>query len=564
MEGKKLKIAIFSDSFFAEEWQNSAIKAIQGSEFAEIGLIILYSHSQGKLKHGMANEKFSLILSLHLKLDNFLFGRKLTFSRRSDLRNNTGSIQEVTYQEGVEGNNENQNKDSIIAIGNYCPDVILNMGNIQPDYILSGIPRYGLWSYRFSDTLVNRGGPHSYWEVCQNWGVIGSVIEMMDGHVKKTIYKSWSHVKSPSFALTRNSNCWKSSLFIPRILRNLYLFGQPFLDQQVRKFNKEVDIFDRPLYNPPGNIQATINIFYYFWHIFRYLYLSRLRYYYSWMLLINSTSGKYPLKPINEYTRLIPPKGSFWADPFVLTRDGKHYIFIEELKYKTWKGHISVIVVDNQNKPVEIRKVLERPYHLSYPGIFEHNGEIFMVPETSRNRTIELYKCTEFPSKWEFVMNLMENVYANDTTLIFYQDKWWMFTSIDETDGKVNSSDELFLFCSKDLLSSKWEKHSANPVISDSRVARPAGKLFFMDGNLYRPSQNNEGIYGRAININKVKSLGSEIYEEEIVTLIAPYWDKKIKGTHTLNFTEELTVIDGFYYQSRLKWPKYMHLSRYD
>ncbi len=38
------------------------------------------------------------------------------------------------------------------------------------------------------------------------------------------------------------------------------------------------------------------------------------------------------------------------------------------------KGHISVIRMDEQGVYSEPVKVLERPYHLSYPFVFEWEG----------------------------------------------------------------------------------------------------------------------------------------------------------------------------------------------
>ena len=45
-------------------------------------------------------------------------------------------------------------------------------------------------------------------------------------------------------------------------------------------------------------------------------------------------------------------------------------------------------------------RVLERDHHLSYPFLFEHEGVLYMVPETAQAGTVELYRCTEFPLRW--------------------------------------------------------------------------------------------------------------------------------------------------------------------
>lgn len=247
-----------------------------------------------------------------------------------------------------------------------------------------------------------------------------------------------------------------------------------------------------------------------------------------------------------RYKKIIPPKDRFWADPHVMYRDEKYYIFIEELPYSTDKGHIAVITMDEKGNYSQPEIVLEKPYHLSYPFIFEHENELYMVPESASNRTVELYKCTDFPSQWEFQMNLMEDVRAVDSTLIFHQNKWWMFANMTVNEG-ASSWDELFLFSSDNLLSQDWTPHPMNPIVSDCKSSRPAGKIFFENGKLYRPSQNCSAHYGYGFNISEITTLNDNEYAETIVSKVEPDWDKDIIGTHTFNRAGALHVIDAIY-----------------
>ena len=48
----------------------------------------------------------------------------------------------------------------------------------------------------------------------------------------------------------------------------------------------------------------------------------------------------------NSTYKIIPPKDRFWADPHVLFKDNKYYIFIEEYIFNKKKGHISVIQIN--------------------------------------------------------------------------------------------------------------------------------------------------------------------------------------------------------------------------
>src|SRR5205085_8739929 len=126
-----------------------------------------------------------------------------------------------------------------------------------------------------------------------------------------------------------------------------------------------------------------------------------------------------PSATIFRYKRIVPTKDRFWADPCVVFNNNTYYIFLEELIYKQndGKAHIAVIEMDEKGNYQQPRIALKCDYHLSYPFVFKYAEEFYMIPETSEHSTIELYKCVSFPDKWEFVMNLMENIKAVDTTI---------------------------------------------------------------------------------------------------------------------------------------------------
>jgi hypothetical protein len=141
-------------------------------------------------------------------------------------------------------------------------------------------------------------------------------------------------------------------------------------------------------------------------------------------------------------------------------------------------------------------------------------------------------------------MNLMENIKAVDTTLFIKDNLFWLFTNVKEINGS-DYSDELFIFFSENLLSNNWKRHPCNPVVSDVKSARPAGKLFWYEGKLYRPSQDCSYQYGYSTIINEVLVLDKSQYKEKKVTEIEPKWAKDVVGTHTLSFDHNLTIIDA-------------------
>jgi hypothetical protein len=190
--------------------------------------------------------------------------------------------------------------------------------------------------------------------------------------------------------------------------------------------------------------------------------------------------------------------------------------------------------------------VLDEPYHLSYPHVFDYNGTLYMIPESQQNKSINLFQCTSFPTKWKHRVTLIDSVQAVDSTTLFHKNKWWLFTNIAEPEG-TSLNNELYLFYSNDLLSPNWDTHPMNPVISDVKRARPAGKIFERNGKLYRPSQCCNPRYGYGIKFNEIVVLTENNYSEREIAFIEPKWDKKLNGVHTFCHENRLTMIDGDY-----------------
>ena len=138
----------------------------------------------------------------------------------------------------------------------------------------------------------------------------------------------------------------------------------------------------------------------------------------------------------------------------------------------------------------------------------------------------------------------MEDISAVDATLFQHQDKWWLFVNIAENEG-ASLCDELFLFHSESPLSSEWIPHPRNPLISDIKKSRPAGRIFERNGRIYRPSQIDSPHYGYGTNLNEIIRLTETEYEEKPVASIEPKWDKNITGAHTFNYGHGLTLIDA-------------------
>ena len=119
--------------------------------------------------------------------------------------------------------------------------------------------------------------------------------------------------------------------------------------------------------------------------------------------------------------------------------------------------------------------------------------------------------------------------------------KWWLFASIPVSGA--GTSGELHLFYADSPLG-PWTPHRANPVKSDVRSARPAGRIFERDGQFYRPAQDCSRRYGYAVSINRIVQLNPDFYREVEVDKLVPNGKPDVAGVHTLNMADDMTVID--------------------
>ncbi len=245
---------------------------------------------------------------------------------------------------------------------------------------------------------------------------------------------------------------------------------------------------------------------------------------------------------LKDFYVLKPPRDRFYADPFVAERGERSYLFFEELVFAERKGVISCIEFNEQGFIGSPSVVLEAEHHLSYPFLFEWEGQTYMLPESRDSGRIELFRAVDFPLRWEFAGCLLEDVWAVDATIFEREGRFWMFAGGVKKNGKINS--ELFLYYADSPLG-PWLPHAHNPVVVDASRARPAGQVFIHEGLLIRPGQDCSQSYGGAIVLNRIDLLSPKEYEETPVRTLRPEWFPAGKGTHTLNHSEHYQTADA-------------------
>ena len=173
----------------------------------------------------------------------------------------------------------------------------------------------------------------------------------------------------------------------------------------------------------------------------------------------------------------VPAK--FVADPFLVKEGDTWNLFFEVYNNDTKQGDLAVATSKNTWTWEYQKIILDEPFHLSYPYVFEADGEYYLIPESYEDNSIRLYKADEFPVKWSFVKTIVEGRDYVDNSIVYYNGKWWLFSS-------VTANDQLYLHYA-DELTGLWQEHPMSPIVMDDvHKARPSGRMIVYDGKLYR------------------------------------------------------------------------------
>jgi hypothetical protein len=552
----KLKIGVLLDTFSMPFWMYTMLERIQQSGYAEITLVVKNATpgvcACESLAQRVIDYRNRIFFQAYMALEGLLFKHHPNAFELKDatalflgMKQVNAKPRQTLCYDYIEG-------EALDTIRQHGVDVFIRFGFRELKGDILRASRYGIWSFQHGDGTVNNNQPPGFWEVLDNRHIISSVLQIQSEDINNglVVYRSFSANHHPLLSRSLNHCYWKSVAFFPRKLKELHELGEERFFARLRNENRHPCIYSSRLNAAPRMVDLGKFLIKQLAILTRYAFF-KLLFREQWILWYDLRDGF--STSLHCFKKFAPPKDRFWADPFILHKDGTYYIFMEEFRFGQSKAHISVMSMDEKGTFSVPVVALERPYHLSYPFVFEWQGAYYMLPETAGNRAVELYICVEFPHKWVFHRNLMENIDAVDATLFEYNGKWWMFTNVKENIG-ASSFDELFLFYSDSPISGHWISHPCNPVISDVRRARPAGKIFRHNGGIYRPSQDCAVTYGYGLNLNQIITLSETEYEERTVCFAKPGWDKSVSALHTLNHVNRLTVIDAMCKMPKKIW----------
>ncbi len=521
---------------------HETIERLKGVEYLELAVVMLLRPPATAQRQGRP----PLLFCLWKRLDRWFGGSD---GRRSDLLNVIAAL-------GVNADhNQTLCPADIARIRAQQLDVLVHLGagRLAPD--VAACAKFGVWSCSYDGFRGDDVDIQIFWNIYAGRRTHDVALQATaSNHAPRLLLDST--LRSDVFSLTRNEKDFskRQSLMLLKGLRRLWTGGWENIaaTRSEVRLPRAVTVRELPA-------ARTMLCFAIRWGGRALLHLAR-RYTTreQWFIVCHSSKGSAPRgtdpsSNPNGVAILIPPPLGNYADPFLVERNGRTYLFFEQYSGTT-RGTIVCSEVSADGVPGEPREVLARNYHLSYPFVFEWRGETYLMPETWANRTVEVYRAMEFPWQWEFAAVLLNNITAVDPTIVEYKDKLWLF--VGGVAGLGTESSELSVFYS-DSLFGEWHSHPKNPVVCDVRRARPAGKLFFDNGSLIRPGQDCAERYGRGVTLSRIEKLSENEYHEVAFATIGPDFIPGICAIHTLNGCGHLQVVDA---RARVPW--YVDLRR--
>jgi hypothetical protein len=217
------------------------------------------------------------------------------------------------------------------------------------------------------------------------------------------------------------------------------------------------------------------------------------------------------INPLFKAEDVTDVSANFVADPFLVKEGETWNLFFEVYNNDTKQGDLAVATSRNTWIWNYQKVILDEPFHLSYPYVFESDDQYYLIPESFEDNSIRLYKAEQFPTKWSYIQTLVEGRDYVDNSIVYYNGRWWLFSS-------VTSNDTLYLHYA-DALTGPWKEHPQSPIVTgDVHKSRPSGRLLVYENKLYRFTMDIDPPVGtHQVIAYEVTNITPESYSERLV-----------------------------------------------
>lgn len=235
-----------------------------------------------------------------------------------------------------------------------------------------------------------------------------------------------------------------------------------------------------------------------------------------------------------------PYKNRWFADPFILEiTDSVIELLVEEFYDPIFRGRISKLVIDRQKMSIiDCQPILQLETHLSFPFIFKENNEVYILPENYESGESKLYKYDKETNTCIYNRTLVKQPLMDAVLTNMFGEKHLFSTC-------YPSHDKLYVF-TEDESNQQFSKDKE--ILFSENTARNAGAWFEYNGKCYRPAQDCNESYGKAIILQQVIK-DKENYKFIDIRRIESSNPSYPLGCHTLDIHKGVMVFDAKAYR---------------
>lgn len=293
--------------------------------------------------------------------------------------------------------------------------------------------------------------------------------------------------------------------------------------------------------------------------------IKKLFFHDSWdIMIIKNNAHSFPENTLdilnNSKAQLLDKKYTFQADPFIIEKEEKLYVFYEAFSFLNSKGILRCRVLNPNLEEIEDVKLEgfdDLNCHLSFPFLFNLDGNLFMIPESSERKEVILFQSTAFPTRWEKVKVLIPDAEFTDNIFFTLDNACYLISTTLDNEMVIHTAETIL---------GEWKKITPSLKLCNLHH-RGAGTPYFINNKNYILTQEcNAEIYGKSVFIKELINLTPQNFEEKLVANISPTINQSV-GIHTLNFSNSYIVYDTknliFSLLSPLKKISFKFLVRY-
>lgn len=254
-----------------------------------------------------------------------------------------------------------------------------------------------------------------------------------------------------------------------------------------------------------------------------------------------------------RYKVLKPNFRKWFANPIPFSFNKKNYVFMEVFDKLKRKGYIGVSHLETNGRLTKPIKIIEEPFHISFPNVFTYEKQVYMVPDCSDTGQIRIYRMSNNDIEtWSLyyafdIKNIADiAVYEGKRAEIYFLASEINQDNPDQTRLLLFEIDELDDL-KKIHIKVVWQQKDYNCS------ERNGGGFICQDGEWLRVAQHStKNKYGKFITLNRVKKINADGLEEEIIRKVTladipvslPSFIYRAWGTYTYGKVGTLETID--------------------